>query len=282
MSKFLTNNQIASFDARVKAAYELGGLLRNTVEIADNIVGATHRFNKIGKGVATRRIDQTDVVPMNIVHGNATATLEDWNAAEYTGIFNQQKVNYKEQDKLATIIANAIGRREDQLILDALDAAATTLTVSTDVGGVGTGMNTAKLRRSARLLNQKGVPRVKGERTIVISAQGLEELLGDTPVTSSDYNVVKTLYDGEVSHWLGFEFKVMEDRDEGGLPKAGAVRTSFAYHKAAAGLAVGINMRTEVNYIPVKTSWLANGLFSAGSVAIDADGIVEISSTEEA
>lgn len=280
MSKFLTNNQIASFDARVKAAYELGGLLRNTVEIADNIVGATHRFNKIGKGVATRRIDQTDVVPMNIVHGNATATLEDWNAAEYTGIFNQQKVNYKEQDKLATIIANAIGRREDQLILDALDAAATTLTVSTDVGGTGTGMNTAKLRRAARLLNQKGVPRTKGERTVVISAQGLEELLGDTPVTSSDYNVVKTLYDGEVSHWLGFEFKVMEDRDEGGLPKAGAVRTSFAYHKAAAGLAVGINMRTEVNYIPVKTSWLANGLFSAGAVAIDADGIVEISSTE--
>lgn len=280
MSKFLTNNQIASFDARVKAAYELGGLLRNTVEIADNIVGATHRFNKIGKGVATRRIDQTDVVPMNIVHGNATATLEDWNAAEYTGIFNQQKVNYKEQDKLATIIANAIGRREDQLILDALDAAATTLTVSTDVGGTGTGMNTAKLRRAARLLNQKGVPRTKGERTVVISAQGLEELLGDTPVTSSDYNVVKTLYDGEISHWLGFEFKVMEDRDEGGLPKAGAVRTSFAYHKAAAGLAVGINMRTEVNYIPVKTSWLANGLFSAGAVAIDADGIVEISSTE--
>lgn len=282
MSKFLTANQIASFDTRVKAAYELGGLLRNTVEIADNIVGATHRFNKIGKGVATRRIDQTDVVPMNIVHGNATATLEDWNAAEYTGIFNQQKVNYKEQDKLATIIANAIGRREDQLILDALDAAATTLTVSTDIGGVGTGMNTAKLRRAARLLNQKGVPRVKGERTIVISAQGLEELLGDTPVTSSDYNVVKTLYDGEVSHWLGFEFKVMEDRDEGGLPKAGAVRTSFAYHKASTGLAVGINMRTEVNYIPVKTSWLANGLFSAGSVAIDADGIVEISSTEAA
>ena len=46
------------------------------------------------------------------------------------------------------------------------------------------------------------------------------------------------------------------------------------------GLAVGINMRTEVNYVPVKTSWLANGIFSAGSVAIDADGIVELTTTE--
>jgi len=282
MSRNLTQNQINSFDARVKAAYENGGMLRPTVEVADNVVGATHRFNKIGKGLATRRIDQTDVIPMNIVHGNATATLEDWNAAEYTGIFNQQKVNYKEQDKLATIIANAIGRREDQLILDALDAAATTLTVDTNVGGAGTGLNTAKIRRAAMLMNKKGVPRGKGERTIVVSASGMEELLGDTQVTSTDYNVVKTLYDGEISHWVGFEFKVMEDRDEGGLPKSGNLRSSFAYHKSAIGLAVGINMRTEVNYIAHKTSWLANGIFSAGSVAIDADGIVELTTTEAA
>lgn len=280
MSRNLTQNQIQSFDARVKAAYENGGMLRNTVEIADNVVGATHRFNKIGKGLATRRIDQTDVIPMNIVHGNATATLEDWNAAEYTGIFNQQKVNYKEQDKLATIIANAIGRREDQLILDALDAAATSLVVDTDVGGTGTGLNTAKLRRAARLMTAKGVPRGKGERTMVISAEGLEQLLGDPDATTSDKNVIKALYDGEISHWVGFDFVVMEDRDEGGLPKTGNVRTNFAYHKPAIGLAVGINMRTEVNYIPQKTSWLANGIFSAGAVAIDADGIVEIESTE--
>ena len=280
MSRNLTQNQIQSFDARVKAAYENGGMLRNTVEVADNVVGATHRFNKIGKGLATRRIDQTDVIPMNIVHGNATATLEDWNAAEYTGIFNQQKVNYKEQDKLATIIANAIGRREDQLILDALDAAATSLVVDTDVGGADTGLNTEKLRRAARLMTAKGVPRGKGERTMVISAEGLEQLLGDPDATTSDKNVIKALYDGEISHWVGFDFIVMEDRAEGGLPKTGNVRTNFAYHKPAIGLAVGINMRTEVNYIPQKTSWLANGIFSAGAVAIDAEGIVEIESTE--
>lgn len=280
MSRNLTQNQIASFDSRVKAAYELGGMLRPTVEVADNIVGATHRFNRMGKGMATRRIDQTDVIPMNIVHGNATATLEDWNAAEYTGIFNQQKVNYKEQDKLAKIIANAIGRREDQLILDALDAAATSKVVSTDIGGVGSGLNTAKLRRAAALMNDAGVPFGRGERHLVVSATGMEQLLGDTQVTSSDYNVVKTLYDGEVKHWLGFEFHMMESRDEGGLPKAGAVRTNFAYHGPAVGLAVGINMRTEVNYIPQKTSWLANGIFSAGAVAIDPDGIVEIATTE--
>lgn len=280
MSRNLTTNEQASFDARVKAAYELGGMLRATVEIADNIVGSTHRFNKIGKGMATRRIDQTDVIPMNITHGNATATLEDWNAAEYTGIFNQQKVPYKEQDKLATIIANAIGRREDQLIIDALDAAATALTVDTDIGGVDTGLNTAKCRRARRLMNEKGVPKAKGERVFLISSEGMEQLLGDGEATTVDKNVIKALYDGEITHWVGFDFIEVEERDEGGLPKAANDRTNFAYHKASTGLAVGINMRTEVNYIPVKTSYLANGIFSAGSVAIDAEGIVEVTTTE--
>jgi len=280
MSRNLTTNEQASFDARVKAAYESGMTLRSTVEIADNIVGSTHRFHKIGKGMATRRIDQTDVIPMNIVHGNATATLEDWNAAEYTGIFNQQKVPYKEQDKLATTIAMAIGRREDQLIIDALDAAATTLVVDTDVGGVNSGLNTAKCRRTRRLMNEQAVPKGKGDRCFVISSEGMEQLLGDSDANTVDKNTIKALYDGEIAHWVGFDFIEMDERDEGGLPKAGNDRTNFAYHKASTGLAVGINMRTEVNYIPVKTSYLANGIFSAGSVAIDALGIAEITTTE--
>ena len=280
MSRNLTANEIASFDARVKAAYEHGGMLRQTVEIADNVVGATHRFNKMGKGLATRRVDQTDVVPMNITHGNATATLEDWNAAEYTGIFNQQKVNYKEQDKLATVIANAIGRREDQLILDALDASSTTLTVATSVGGASSGLNTAKCRRARRLLKQKGVKMAKGDACFVVSSEGMEDLLGDSDANTIDKNNIKALVDGEMSRWLGFEFKEMEDRDEGGLPKSSNDRTNFAYDRASTGIAIGINMRTEVNYVPVKTSYLANGMFSAGSVAIDADGIVDVTTTE--
>ena len=280
MSRNLTANEVNSFDSRVKKAYEMGALLRGTVELANNIVGATHRFNRMGKGMATRRIDQTDVVPMNIVHGNTTATLEDWNAAEYTGVFNQQKVNYKEQDKLAMIIANAIGRREDQLILDALDAAATNLTVGVNIGGANTGLNTAKCRATSKELNKMGVPRMKGERSIVISAEGLEQLLGDSDANTVDKNAVKLLYDGEINYWVGLSFVMMEDRDEGGLPIVANERTNFAYHRAAIGLAVGINMRTEVNYVPVKTSYLANGLFSAGSVHIDAEGIVEVTTRE--
>ena len=69
---------------------------------------------------------------------------------------------------------------------------------------------------------------------------------------------------------------MIEDRDEGGIALTGNLRKNFAYHKSAIGLAVGIDMRTEMNYIAEKTSWLTNGLYSAGAVGIDSEGIIEV------
>ena len=49
---------------------------------------------------------------------------------------------------------------------------------------------------------------------------------------------------------------------------------------SAIGYAEGIAPRTEVNYIPEKTSFLVNSLFSAGAINIDDEGIVKITARE--
>lgn len=282
MSKTLTANALASFDGEVKHAYQTGGVLRKMVRVKTGIVGSTHRFPKMGKGAATPRIPQTDVVPMAVAHTNATATLADWNAPEYTDIFDQAKVDYQERAELAETIAGAIGRREDQLILDALDAATAGGTVSNDIGGTDSGLNVTKLRRARRLLNAASVP--KGDRFFIGSAIGEEQLLGETEVTSSDFAVVKALVQGEIDTFLGFKYEFLDDRDEGGVPvDSSPDRTNYAFHggqRGSTGLAVGIDFRTEVNYIAEKTSWLANGLFSAGAVVLDANGLVDVTTRE--
>ena len=61
---------IASFDADVKHAYQDRGKLRDTVRIKNGVVGSTHRFPTLGAGLATKRVKQTDVVPMNLQHAN--------------------------------------------------------------------------------------------------------------------------------------------------------------------------------------------------------------------
>jgi hypothetical protein len=280
MSTSLSTAAIASFDADVKHAYQDMGKLRDTTRVKTGVVGSTHRFPKLAAGLATRRVKQTDVVPMNLAHTNATATLEDWNAAEYTDVFDDAKTNISEREELAGSIAKAISRREDQLIIDALEATATTLTVASSIGGANTNLNVDKLRRASRLLGDGGVGEDE-DITYVGSYVGREGLLGETEATSADFNTVRALVNGDISSFLGMSFKWIATRAEGGLDLTGGDRTTFAYAKSAIGHAIGMDQRMEVNYIPTKTSWLANMLFSAGSIEIDAGGVVEITCDED-
>jgi len=242
------------------------------------VEGSTVKFPKVGKGVATARVSQTDVTPMNVGFSNVTCTLGDWNAAEYSDIFSQQKVNFDERNELVQVVANAIGRRQDQLILDALAASSTALVVTEDEGGTDTGMNVAKLRAAKKALDKNNVP--MDNRHIIIHANSLASLLGETSVTSTDFNTVRALVSGELNTFLGFTFHTIGDRQEGGLPLANSERKLWAFHRDAIGYAEGIAPRTEINYIPEKTSWLVNAVFSAGAIAIDAEGIVEIATAD--
>lgn len=271
MSVNLPNNFIAQFDAEVKQAYQGMSKLMNCARVRHGVVGSTIRFPKMGKGLATPRVYQADVVPMNVAHTNATATLNPFIAAEYTDIFAQQQVNFDEKRELVKVVAGALGRRLDQMIItDALVASGVN-TVAIGVGG-SNAMNVGKLRAMGAVLDAKGVP-MEG-RHIAISSVAKQQLLGSVQVTSSDYNGVRALVNGDVDSFLGFKFYLIEDRTEGGLPIAGNNRSVFAWHTDAVGLGIGIDMRTEINYIPEKTSWLVTGMLLGGAINVDDDGIV--------
>jgi hypothetical protein len=279
MSVSLSNAFVTLFDAEVKQAYQGKAQLVGAVRARRGVEGSTVKFPKVGRGVATPRISQTDVTPLNVGFSSVTLTLQDWNAAEYSDIFSQAKVNFDERQELVQVVAAAMGRRQDQLILDALNGSSTALTVANSIGGATTNLNVAKLREAKRLLDKGNVP--FDGRHIIVHANGIASLLSETAVTSSDFNTVKALVQGEINTFLGFQFHVLGDRTEGGLPIDGSSdRTCFAFHSMAIGYGEGIGMRTEINYIPEKTSWLVNEVFSAGATAIDAEGIVSITCRE--
>lgn len=279
MSVSLSNAFITLFDAEVKQAYQGKAQLVGAVRARRGVEGSTVKFPKVGRGVATARVPQTDVTPLNVGFSQVTLTLSDWNAAEYSDIFSQAKVNFDERQELVQVVAGAMGRRQDQMILDALAASGTSLTVSNDIGGTDTNMNVAKLREAKRLMDAGNVP--MDNRHIIVHANGLASLLSETAVTSSDFNTVKALVQGDINSFLGFQFHVLGDRTEGGLAIDGSSdRTCFAFHRDAVGYGEGIGMRTEINYIAEKTSWLVNEVFSAGAIAIDAEGIVQLTCRE--
>jgi len=276
---------VTIFDSEVKQSYQASRQLAGMVR-EKSVTGDTVKFNKLTSGVASVRTPQTEVTPMNLTYSLVTATMTDYIASEYSDIFNQSHVSFSDRSELSQAVGNAIGRRLDQVVIDALDAA-TSIAVANTVAEDGTAgsasdMNTGKIRAAKAALDANNVP--PDNRVLLLHANSLEALLAQTSATSADFNSVRALVDGTLNQWLGFSVVMLGDRSEGGLTKDGSNdRLAYAFHKSALGLGMSMNQKTEVNYIPDKTSFLVSSMFSGGAVAIDdgsSGGIVKITSRE--
>ena len=267
------------FEAEVHQAYQGAAVLQGAARTRTGVVGSTVNFPKVGKGQASIRTPATDVVPLNTSFSSVSCSLTDYYAAEYSDIFLQQKINFDERRELAMVVGAAIGRRQDQLMLDALDTATAGSSVANTVVTSGTAtasnLNVGKIIEAKKLMDAKNVP-AEG-RHFIVHANNLAGLLGDERAVSADFQQIQALVGGSINSMLGFTFHILGDRDEGGLSKdASNDRTCFAFHQSALGVAVGMPPSTEINYIAEKTSFLVTGKLSMGSVAIDEDGIVDV------
>lgn len=270
MSATLSSVAKEEFDAEVKHAYQGMQTLRGCVTARLNVVGDKYDFRLMGKGAATVRTGSSaDVVPMGVTHAVKVATLVDYEAPEYTDVYDQQTVNFSEVKELAQTIAGAMGRRDDQSIIDAL------ATTTTTVGAGTQALDLATITAASKELNKVDAP-MEG-RYFIVHEGGLNQVLNDSTITSADYNSVRMLMSGQINSFMGFEWKIIgSGRAEGGLPLVTTVRSGFAFHKRSIGHAVGIDMKTKVDYVPHKASWLSMGMWKAGSVAIDVEGIVQV------
>ncbi len=277
MSKNLTSVAKAEFDSMVKHAYQGTGKLKSLVELRTNVVGATYDFRLMGKGQGHQRTGSSSlVVPMDVDHSLKQATLTDHEHPEYTDIFDQATVNFDEKEKLTQTIGMAMGRTMDQLPIDRLIAGTynttTTAGQGKQIAAGGTGFTAAKLRELRAYCDDL---EMEMEQTILVSGSGMESLLANTETTSSDFNTVRALVNGELNSFMGFNFvKIGATRLEGGL---GNSVDAYMFHKPALGLAVGIDERLSVDWVPERTSWLCNGILKAGSVIIDPEGTAKIS-----
>lgn len=285
MSKDLSAVQVKEFDDEVKHAFQGSSKLEGTVTYRGNVTGGAYDFRLMGKGMGHERgAPSSDVIPMDVTHSKPTATLSDWEFPEYTDIYKDAEVNFDEVEQLAQTIAKAGQRRKDQLIIDAMAAGTfnATLTdgqgllVDTNVGGAATGLNVAKLRAVKKMF----VAREADEMIyIAIDSEGLDDLLGNTEITSADYNSVKALVQGEVDTFLGMKFIVIGNRAEGGLNKTGSIQDAYAWTASSVGCAVGIDLETNVDWIPTKSSWLSNAMLKMGAVIIDNEGVAKLQYT---
>lgn len=278
MSIELQNIAHKKFEAEAIQAFQDMSKLKGTTRVRDSKNASQYQFQVIGKTIAEERgAIQTDVPLSDVTHQPVTATIKRYVIAEMTDIFDDSETSVDERSELVESMTMSLGRRLDQIIIDALKAATLTKTVASNIGGAADNLNVAMFNEAARLLGSD-VP--EQNRFLLCHDNGFFHFLLEADVKDFDINVTKALALGGVAEYHGFRIIKMADRAEGGLTLNGTERQNFAWQKSAVGLAMNMKPKIRIDYIPRKMGWQVSAAMSAGAVVIQEDGVVEITTDE--
>ena len=274
MSISLSNVQQVEFDALVKAQYASRGfLLRDSIRMRRDVIGQTVQFRKVGQIIAVPTGYMQSVTPQDPGYTPEVATLQKYTAPCAVDTVQELTVNFDVKMENAMLVADAMGRQSDQVIINAFVGNAST-TIPTNTSN----FTYLKYTQLIQYFEQNAVP--LGERWVAMSGACFRSLLNQDQFVSTFYTQNRVLDRGFVREYLGFNVVVIPNMKEGGLPLSGTVRSCFAWHRQAAGMGIGHDFRTEINYLPRETSWLINGVFSIGATVIDNLGLIQINCDE--
>ena len=143
-------------------------------------------------------------------------TLQDYEWADLIDNQDMVRTLISPESTYAKAAAAAMGRAIDDEIVAAAfassstgkDGSASTAHPSSQqiaVGSPAAGLTIAKLVNAKKILDANTVdPSIP--RYIAVSPEQIEDLLNNTTVTSSDYNTVRALVQGDIDTFVGFKF----------------------------------------------------------------------------
>ena len=202
-----------------------------------------------------------------------------------------------DQDKLRMLIdptssyatngAYALGRAMDDLIITAALGDAKTgengttttgfATATQQIAAAASGLTIAKLRAAKKIFMRNEVDMDMDQLCIAVTAEQIEDLLATTEVTSSDYNTVKSLVQGNVDTFMGFKFIQIERLGVDGS----SARRVIAWAKSGLHIGMWNDINTRIGERADKsysTQVYVKGTF--GATRVEEKKVVEILCTE--
>lgn len=271
MANTIDQSFITLYDSDVHMAYQqFGSKMRNTIRLKQLNPGQICRFPTLGKGTATDKARNGDVVPMNPLHAYKDVTATDKYAPEYVDMLDDIKNNIDERLLYARSGAGALGREVDQRVFTVMDAV-----TDKTIGAADIGLSKNKLLQAIAKLNEDDVPD-DGDRWGVLSAQAWEEFINISEVSSRDYVTDLNWTRGtQVVRWRGINWFF-----HSALPLSTNDRSNFIYHRNSIGLGENKQITTMIDWVPQKAAYLVDSMMSCGAIVIDEEGIVKITCDE--
>lgn len=273
MSTKVSSSFIKQFEADVHLAYQqTGSKLKDTIRYKNNVQGSSTVFQKIGKGVASKKARHGLVPVMNVDYSPVECELQDFYAGDWVDALDELKIGHDERRVIASSGAYALGRKTDDLIIEALIKASST----NDVGSYTTVLAKDAILKSFAKLNENDVPD-DGQRFAIVGPLQWNALLAIEEFSRSDYagDNMPFLKGSESRKWLGINW-IMHT----GLPLNGDKRDCFLYHKTAVGHASGQDVKTDISWHGDHAAHFVNNMMSQGACLIDNTGVVRIKCKE--
>jgi hypothetical protein len=281
MSLNLSTAAVKKFEKEAQQAFQENGTnLRNAVQVRDAKNTKSVQFQVYGEVIANKRTaPHTNIPAQDPSITIPTATVDDYTVGIYTDIFLNNQIGFDGRQSAVQGIVAAMNRRMDEIIIAALDSAS-----GKTVASGSDNLNVAHFAESARLLGS-AVP--EQNRHFLCHDDGFYHFIQESDVKTIDSNFHKPLTDGQLPNFMGFNIHKMGDRDSiivgdaaGGLTKSGNDRTNYAWQKESIGLAMNMEPKVTIDFVPEKQAHFIVGKLSAGSVLLQDAGVVTVTTDE--
>ena len=216
MSSNITTAFVQQYSANVQMlSQQMGSLLRDKVRV-ESVVGKNAFFDQVGSVTAQLKVSRhSDTPQIDTPHSRRRVSLADYEFADLIDQQDKVRLLIDPTSSYAQAAAMAMGRAMDDVIITAAlgtsftgetGSTSTSLPAAQKIAEAGTdGLTIAKLRTAKEKFDLASVdPSI--QRYMIVSPRQITDLLGTTSVTSSDFNTVKALVQGEVDSFMGFKF----------------------------------------------------------------------------
>ena len=217
MSTQIDTAFVNQFSANVQMlSQQMGSLLRVAVDV-ESVNGEKAFFDQVGQAAAVLRTSRHADTPLvETPHTRRMVTMSDYEYADLIDDSDKVRLLVDPTSTYSRAAAAAMGRAMDDVIITAAlgtaktgkdGSTSTALPAGQKIAHGSAGLTIAKLVSAKELLDAASVdPSIP--RHIVVSPKQISDLLNNTTVTSSDFNTVKALAQGEINSFVGFQFHV--------------------------------------------------------------------------
>ena len=255
MSTQITTAFVQQYSANVQMlSQQMGSRLRDAVRL-ETVVGKNAFIDQIGSVTAQLRSSRhADTPQIDTPHQRRRLSIASYEFADLIDDQDKVRMLIDPTSSYAQAAAAAMGRAMDDVIITAALGTASTgetgsgsATLDATANMVGSassndGLTIAKLTEAKRKMDLNDVdPSIP--RYIAVGPKQIEDLLGTTQVTSSDFNTIKALVQGDVDTFMGFQF-IMTNRLD---IDSNDIRSCFAWAEDGITLGIGKDVQARID-----------------------------------